>query len=308
MYSMLRHIPSIVWKRRPIQLTYFVTRRCNARCPYCFYLASQDHPQASNEELSLIEVQRVARSMGKLLWLAFSGGEIFLRKDLSDISRIFYQHNQPAILLYPSNGMLPSLIYETMEQILIDCPDSVIVVKLSIDGLAEQHDRLRNTPHSFEKTLQTYYLLAPLLERYANFELGINTVFCSENQDDMDAIIDFVADLDHAPMHTISLVRGNLQADHFKVVDHNKYARAVDRLAVNIKFRTSSLYRFNGARLKAAQDVLQRRLIHRTLVEQQRQIPCYAGKSNLVLGESGEVYPCEMLPVSFGNVRDYDTT
>ncbi|MEE8429399.1 MAG: radical SAM protein [Gammaproteobacteria bacterium] len=287
-------------------MTFFVTRRCNARCPYCFYLESKDKPQRQGEELTLKEIQRISQSMGKLLWLAFSGGEPFLRKDLADISRIFYMRNRPAIMLYPSNGLMPELIRETMERILAECPDSVITVKLSIDELGEQHNRLRNTPHSFEKALETYRLLVPLLERHPNFELGINTVFCSENQDSMDGIIDFVAGLEHAPVHTISMVRGRLKKESYKAVDYGKYARAAARLAGKMKDRSSSIYRFRGARLKAAQDILQRRLIHQTLHEQKRHIPCYAGRLSLVLTETGDVYPCEILTAGFGNIRDHD--
>lgn len=305
MYSPLRHIISLFSKRQPIQLSFFLTRRCNARCPYCFYLENNDQDQGEGEELSLEEIQRISQSMGKLLWLAFSGGEIYLRKDLVDISRLFYKQNKPVIMLYPTNGLMPELIRQRTEQILSHCPNSVIAVKLSIDELGEQHDRLRNTPHSFEKTLKTCRLLGPLLERFPNFELGVNTVFCSGNQDNMDAIIDFVGGLEYVNTHTISMVRGNLKQDHYKAVDYTKYLRAVERLASNINRNKTGTYRFKGAKLKAAQDVLQHRLIYRTLTEQQRQIPCYAGRANLVLSETGEVYPCEMLSSSFGNVRNY---
>ncbi|MBE9548050.1 MAG: radical SAM protein [Proteobacteria bacterium] len=305
MYSPLRHITSLFSKRQPIQLSFFLTRRCNARCPYCFYLENNNQDACEGEELSLEEIQRISRSLGKLLWLAFSGGEVYLRKDLVDISRQFYKQNKPVIMLYPTNGLMPDLIRRRTEQILNHCPNSVIAVKLSIDELGEQHDRLRNTPHSFEKTLKTCRLLGPLLERFPNFELGVNTVFCSENQHNMDAIIDFVGGLEYVNTHTISMVRGNLKQDHYKTVDYTKYARAVERLASSIKNNKAGIYRFKGAKLKAAQDVLQHRLIYRTLTEQQRQIPCYAGRVNLVLSETGEVYPCEMLSSSFGNVRDH---
>jgi len=90
------------------------------------------------------------------------------------------------------------------------------------------------------------------------------------------------------------------------VVDYKKYQHAINRLENNLKDHSSKTYGFRGARLKAAQDILQRQLIHQTLIEQKRFIPCYAGKINLVLSETGEVYPCEMLSSSFGNVRDYD--
>ena len=278
MYSPLRHLGAIGWKRRPIQLTFFLTRRCNARCPFCFYLQSADPAPAPGAELALDEIERLARPLGSLLWLAFSGGEVFLRGDLVEISRLFYTYNRPAIMLLPTNGLLPELIRERTERILAECPRSVIALKLSLDGIGEDHDRLRATPGSFERVMQTYRLLAPLLGRYRNFELGINTVFLAGNQDRMDEIVDFVGQLAHVGTHTISLVRGDLAAPSYKQVDLALYQRAVARLERRARAGAAPMYRFRGARLKAAQDIVQRRLIHRTLVEQCRLIPCYAGR------------------------------
>ena len=303
MVSWLRHVDAIAWKRRPIQLTFFVTRKCNARCPFCFYPQSAAMEEPDSAELTLAEIGKVSRSLGSLLWLAFSGGEIFLRKDLVEISRLFHRQNRPAIMLYPTNGLLPQLIHDSMAQILRICRDSIVVVKLSLDGVGAAHDALRGTKGGFDKLMQTYRLLAGLLQDHPNFELGINTVFCSGNQDQMDEIIEFVQGLEHIRTHTISLVRGDLTDASYKTVDHAKYERAVARLAANLRERKAPTYAFRGARLKAAQDILQRRLIHRTLTEQRRLIPCYAGRLNLVLSETGEVYPCETRSASFGNVR-----
>jgi len=149
--------------------------------------------------------------MGKLLWLAFSGGEPYLRKDLVEIAKVFYQQNSPVFMLFPTNGLLPNLIKDKTEQILKQCKNSVVTVKLSLDGLHGDHDTLRDTPGCFEKTMKTYLLLGELLEKYSNFELGINTVFCSTNQDKMDEIINFVKTLKNIKTHTISMIRGGLQ-------------------------------------------------------------------------------------------------
>jgi len=46
-------------------------------------------------------------------------------------------------------------------------------------------------------------------------------------------------------------------------------------------------------------------MVRGNLLDQKRLIPCYAGRLNLVLTETGEVYPCEILSTSFGNVRDH---
>ena len=93
MYSPFRHIGSVFWKRKPIQLTFFLTRRCNARCPFCFYLSREGSASTQAEELTLSEIEKVSSSMGKLLWLAFSGGEIFLRTDLVEITKVFYDRS-----------------------------------------------------------------------------------------------------------------------------------------------------------------------------------------------------------------------
>lgn len=305
-HSWLPHIGSVLWKKRPIQLTFFVTRKCNARCPFCFYIDTRNNSVEPDRELSVDEIRSLSSSLGRLLWLAFSGGEIFLRKDLARISRIFYLQNKPSIMLYPTNGLMPDRITDTVENILRHCRRTVVVVKLSMDGLHDDHDAIRNTPGGFEKLMQSYRRLSELLDRYPNFELGINTLFCSENQDKMDDIIDFVERLEHVNTHTISLVRGNLVYPHYKRIDPWKYHHAIYRLQQNIRDKASGVYRFRGARLKAAQDVLQRRLIYRTLLRKQRQIPCYAGRLNLVLTESGDVYPCEMLSTNLGNVREHD--
>lgn len=306
MFSPLRHIPSIVWKNRPIQLTFFVTRKCNARCPFCFYLQSTVTLETANDELSLQEIQTISRSCDKLLWLAFSGGEVFLRKDIIEISAIFYKQNKPVIMLFPTNGLLPELIFNAIQEIVTTCPHSTIVVKLSMDGIGGKHDALRGTPGGFNKFLETYRLLAPLLSRFPNFELGVNTVFCSENQDQMNELIDFAQSLKHIRTHTISMIRGDLIHGHFQQVDPAMYLSAINKLKNNLCSTQARVYGFRGAGIKTAQDILQRRLIHATLLRKTRLIDCYAGKLNVVLTETGDVYPCELQPSRLGNIRQYN--
>ncbi|MBU0480543.1 MAG: radical SAM protein [Proteobacteria bacterium] len=301
-YSPFRHIDSIFLKRKPVHLTLFLTRRCNARCPFCFYL-SRDHI-SSGRELSLPEIEQISSSLGTLLWLAFSGGEIFLRDELVAITELFYRRNKPAIILLPTNGLLPEKIYHDTEAILKRCPDSVVTVKLSLDGPEEIHDALRGVAGAYKKVLSCYESLAPLLSQYAHFELGINTVFCATNQDRIEETIRLVQNLKQIRVHTISLIRGEVAESSLKTVDPDKYKNAVELLATNMKNSQDGGYRFRGGRLKAAQDIIQRRLIHKTATENKAQLPCLAGKLSLVVTETGDVYPCESFADKLGNVRD----
>ncbi len=299
---------SVFWKRNPIQLTFFLTRRCNLKCPFCFYLSDRKALKESLPELSIDEIEKISSSMGKLLWLAFSGGEIFLRNDIVEITKIFYERNKPAIILFPTNGLLTDVIHEKIEAILQQCKKSTIVIKLSLEGMEYLHDSIRGMKGSFQKTMQTYNTLKELLEAYPNFELGINTVFSSVNQDHMDKLIDFVSGLKGIKTHTVSLIRGTVSDKELKNIEAGKYHKTINKLSSNLKGKSSSIYRFSGAKLKAAQDILQRSLIYETLEKKKQLIPCYAGRLNLVLTETGDVFPCESFTGKMGNVRgnNYD--
>ena len=305
-FSPFRHLDSVIWKQRPIQLTFFLTRRCNAKCPFCFYISQKDQAVSAANELSLAEIEKIAPRLGKLLWLAFSGGEIFLRSDLVEITKLFYKINQPAIILLPTNGLLQETIYTSTEAILRNCPESSIVVKLSLDGPEHIHDELRGVRGAFRKTLKTCEALRRLVDNYENFELGINTVFCQANQDHIEEIIGLVQTLPQVKTHTISLIRGEVFWDDLKQVDLQKYKNAIVRLESDLKKQLAARYRFRGAKLKAAQDILQRRLIYEAAGTTNRTSPCYAGKLNLVLTEMGDLYPCEDFSerMRFGNIRE----
>ncbi len=302
-YSPFRHVLSVFHKRRPVQLTFFLTARCNAACPFCFYLSGKNHPAEGRPELSIDEIRRVSPSMGRLLWLAFSGGEIFLREDIAEIAEVFYKNNRPSIMLFPTNGLMTGVITEKTVDILERCRKSTVAVKLSVEGPEDVHDSIRGRG-SFRRTMETCEALGRLLDAYPNFELGINTVFCSANQDSMDEVIELVGGLDMIRTHTVSLIRGDVADAGLKEIDIEKYRRTADRLAAGLKEGTSAVYRFRGAGIKAAQDILQRRLIYETAAGNRQVIPCYAGRLNVVLTESGDVYPCESFSMKLGNVRE----
>ncbi len=304
-YSPFRHFDSIIWKNRPIQLTLFLTRRCNASCAFCFYLSDNKTGHNHQQELSLHEIQKISSSTGKLLWLAFSGGEIFLRDDIVDITKTFYDNNRPSIILFPTNGLLTDVIKEKTESILKYCTNSTIVTKLSLEGTEGIHDTIRGKG-SFKKTMETYTALGELLDKYPHFDLGINTVFSSANQDSIDELIQFVNRLDKIKTHTISLIRGSVADKALKEVDIEKYLKTINQLDINLKKKIASQYRFQGAKLKAAQDILQRQIIYKTFVQKKQLLPCYAGKLNLVITETGDLYPCESFSMLMGNVRDND--
>jgi len=298
----LWHARSLFRKRKPIHLTLFVTRRCGLRCPFCFYRREQDAPCAV-PELTLAEIGRVARSLDRLLWVVFSGGEPFLRRDLAEVSGVFHDVNRASFLTYPTSGQQPEAVARTTEEILRRCPGSTIVVKLSLDGVGAEHDALRRAPGAYARLMESYRRLAGLAASHPRLEVGFNTVFCAENQGRMEEIIELVAGLEGARSHTLTMVRGRGRGRGG--VDLVRYRAATRLLEERWRRRPEGGHRFGGAGLKSALDRLQRRLIHRTLLEGHRLIPCEAGRLSLVLSEGGDLHACEERPeLSLGNVRE----
>jgi MoaA/NifB/PqqE/SkfB family radical SAM enzyme len=300
MLAALRHVPALLVSSRPAHLTFFVTRRCNARCPFCFYAEERDREDGA-PELSLLEIRRVAASMGRLPWVLFSGGEPFLREDLAGIGQAFHDANGAAFLTCPTNGLLPDVVADTTAELLRRCRRSVVVVKLSLDGLGADHDALRRIPGGFDKVLRSYERLAALARRHRKLEIGVNTVLCRENQGRIDGVVDFVARLEGVRSHTITLARGDARPGGFADVDPDAYRRATALLEERWRGR---FHGFAGGGLKAALDRVEHRLVHETLRDGRRRLACGAGRRTVVLSERGELWACEgRRREPLGNVR-----
>ena len=89
-------------KSSPVQLTLFVTSRCNIRCKMCFYWEPVENK--STQEITLEEVEKISKSMPDFFWLLLSGGEAFVREDLAEIVETFYKNNNIKHLTIPTNG------------------------------------------------------------------------------------------------------------------------------------------------------------------------------------------------------------
>jgi MoaA/NifB/PqqE/SkfB family radical SAM enzyme len=100
------------------QWTHFVTSSCNAKCRHCFYPINQ-----RKNELTLDEIKRFLDSMPPIRLLLFSGGEPFLRKDLPEIIRAYYERTQFFTASIPTNGYSASRIGAMIERICTISPD-----------------------------------------------------------------------------------------------------------------------------------------------------------------------------------------
>jgi MoaA/NifB/PqqE/SkfB family radical SAM enzyme len=287
----------------PASLVFFVTNRCNARCRHCFYWKKLNQ---KNDSLSLEEIRKISSSLSDLLLLVLGGGEPFLRDDLPTIAEIFHQKNRVRNLVIPTNGLLSDKICEFTEKILIDCKNLQLTLYLSIDNIGRKHDDFRGVDDLYCKALATFAHLKKLEHKYANLDTGILLSLNPENQDEIIEIYSRIYD-DFRP-RSISpvLMRSISQKLNSKDVDISKYDRLLHHLnkemvnghiAFHGRNRFSNLYN---------SFVLNKMKVISNTVKHGFQIPCYAGRLSAVLYEDGSLFPCEVLNMPMGNIRDYN--
>ncbi len=286
-------------KMLPMNLTFSVTFRCNSRCETCYVWAK------IRKDFTVDEFDATLESLGDApYWFTFSGGEPFLRHDIDDICIQAYERCRPGIINIPTNGYFTDRVPKKVENILEACPDTQLVVNLSLDGVGEKHNKIRRLPNNFDKAMKTYEALQSL--EYENLNVGIHSVISRFNVHDFPELVDFVTEL--APDHYITEIaekRVELDTIGLQIAPEKEdYFRAVDYLLDRIEnngFRKGTISRFTQAFRKEYY-----KLVKRWLVEGGQVVPCFAGWASAHVDPTGEVWTCCIRAEPIGYLRDVD--
>src|SRR5581483_2368925 len=140
-------------------------------------------------ELTLDEWDKVLASLGDApYWFTISGGEPLMYPNIVELAQLAYKHCRPGVINIPTNAILSS-IPERVERIARSCPESQLIVNLSLDGVGPKHDVIRGIQGNFEKFETRLRQLMELRERLPNLAVGIHTVISSFNWKDVPEII-----------------------------------------------------------------------------------------------------------------------
>ncbi len=286
----------------PIQLIYFVTSKCNLRCIHCFYW---ERLNSQTNELLLPEIEKISKSMGDLLWLSLTGGEPFLRNDLPDIVSLFYKYTGVKYITIPTNGLQTTRILQLTEKILSLAPKSYLVIYVSLDGFEKTHDQIRNHPGSFQNALDTLKRLKRLRKKFSNLGVSTLTTYLSLNQKELKDFFWFIQDYIQPDNMAVNLGRGNMENERLKEFQIDYYRDVVQVKRQAIKNNNIPYYDFKLGELLLAKDMVMYDLVEKTFTENRFQSLCYAGSLSGVMSETGEIFPCELLNESMGNIREY---
>lgn len=288
-------------KLLPFSIVISISFRCNSKCRTC------DVWRKPNDDLTLDEWTRVFENIGRgPIYLTFTGGEPFLRKDLPEMVIAAYQHCQPEYITIPTNGILTQRIADGVAMICENAPNSRIGINLSLDGIGAEHDDIRLVPGNWDKSMQTWKTLKELQQQHSNLVLSVHTVISKFNIKRFrdiytglqtlapDSYITEVAE-ERVELDTVGLDITPMARDYAPVADFlSQHARST---------RTRGF-----ARVTQSFRAAYYQLAKRTLIEQRQIVPCFAGWASGHIAPNGDVWSCCIRAEPVGNLRktNYD--
>jgi len=283
------------------QWTHFVTSVCNARCAHCFYPIN-----AGKNELTLEEIEKLTATLPPIRLFLIGGGEPFLRRDLPEIIRLYFERTGFFTCSVPTNGFSAEEIAAATERICGFSPNLSFSVTVSLDGFRDYHDHVRRVPGLYDRAAATLTTLLDLARRTPNLTVGVTTVFMRDNQKDFEAFCDFVYESYRPHQHSVNLIRGeaydltlkeNLDVDLYAAI----CAKQDSRYPIG-EVKTG----WRGVRTRARREINRRRseYIARQAKGGGFEQFCLAGEREYILSEDGFVYGCELIGKPLGNVRE----
>jgi radical SAM protein with 4Fe4S-binding SPASM domain len=172
--------------RLPLNGTIEVTRRCPLVCGHCYNNLPMGDAEAQRGELSYAEHAQLLDELADAgcLWLLYTGGEIFARRDFLDIYT--YAKKKGFLLTLFTNG---TLVTERIADHLVQWRPFAIEITL-YGATRETYERLTGIPGSYEKCLRGIRLL-----KERGLPLALKTVAVSINRHELIAMQTMADDL-----------------------------------------------------------------------------------------------------------------
>ncbi|MCB5254731.1 MAG: radical SAM protein [Candidatus Cloacimonadaceae bacterium] len=292
-YWLMKHIgfPRLL----PMNYTVSLLYTCNSRCSTCRVWKKK----AKN--LSVEEYAKIFRSVGRSpYWITFSGGEPFLRRDIVEVVTTIYRISHPRIINIPTNGLLVDTIVENTSKIAKACPKAQLIINVSIDGIENQHDEIRNVPGNYKKAISTFNKLKAL--ELPNLSVGIHTVISRFNVDSFHSVANELMRLEPDSYITeIAEERVELDTVGLDITPGKvSYKSAIDYLIHRIKNE-----KYKGmSKITMAFRIEYYNMVKQIMRDEKQVIPCYAGLASCQIAPDGHVWSCCVKAYSLGNLRD----
>lgn len=262
---------------RPVTVTFQVTDRCNYECVHCY----QEH-DAHDDELSFEEIDRILGELAEagVLFLTFMGGEFFMRRDADQILQAAHDKGFALKVLTTGHHITEKRadFLATLRPIQFD---------LSLySGKPNKHEEVTRMPGSWDRTVAA---ARRLIARKMQVLLKAP-----------------VMELNHAEVATMGELARELGAEW----TYDPKITAIetgDQAPVSLRMKEATLKAFYSTTMA---DYLETTFVGPESMtargEELRPVthtPCRAGQQSLSITPTGQVWPCNALPLPSGELR-----
>jgi MoaA/NifB/PqqE/SkfB family radical SAM enzyme len=261
----------------PTHAIVAVTERCNARCVMCDIWR-----RPAGEELAPEDFRRLPRTLKEI---NVTGGEPLLRQDLAAVIRVMQETCPGVRAVLSTNGLLPDRL-----KTLLDSVEG-IAVRVSLDGIGELHDEIRGVNGAFDRVLESLDV-----SRAAGVkDLGVCATMTRSNAGRIREIHDFALDRGIQFTFTVAHSSSFFFGDQTEEAPDSAAARA-DMTVIRSRLYDSMHPKdwFRAYFVSGLIDLLSGR---------PRRMRCPAGQDFFYMDCGGNVYPCHILNLKMGNIK-----
>ncbi|HTY44768.1 MAG TPA: radical SAM protein [Patescibacteria group bacterium] len=253
-------------KRVPLAVRWQLTNRCPNKCVYCD-VWSQD----SDCELSTAQIFTIIDSLREqgTQTVSFSGGEPLVRGDIGQILEYCRKKNISTSI--NSNG---ALVAQKIGQLR-----TIDLLKLSLDGPEEIHDRMANCKGSYRQVLR-----AAEIAKAKGIKTIFTTTLTKHNIAHLHHLLEVAEQFDTlVAFQPLKQLSKGLKDWEALMPPDKEYKQAIAGLI--------ALKKGGNRRMRNSLDELGH-IYHWPCY---KKLECWAGKVFCMIGVRGELYPCDRL-------------
>ncbi len=257
-------------KRIPYSTYFAVTPDCPYKCPHCSY---GGRGKTRLDTKQVLDVIRQIKSLGTTI-IGFTGGEPLLRTDIAELVK--EASSECATVIFTTGHNLNKALALKLKEAGLDC----IMIGIESPN-RDEHDRIRGVSGSFNEAV-----CAIQMARQANLYTAISTIGTKEKI--LSGQIELLAQLAQ-----------RMSVMEFRILEPVATGGSWGKDNVFLDGQQSQRLcdfhkKWNRKKKKPAVAAF-------SYLESKEMFGCGAGYHHLFIDSSGEVCPCDLTPLSFGN-------
>lgn len=261
---------------RPVSFaSIIVTYRCNARCHMC---NTWKYPSKREEEIT----PEVYEKLPFMKTVNITGGEPFLREDLEEVVRILRKKTKRLVI--SSNGFFTERILKLFER------NKDIGIRISIEGLPKSNDELRGIKDGFDRGIRTLINLHHMGIK----DIGFGITVSDRNAKDMIELYHLAkmmgVEFATAAVHNSFYFHKFDNKFEYPEMVIGEFEKLISELLKSRRIKDWFRAYFNYGLINYIRG-------------NPRLLPCEMGQDSFFLDPYGEIFPCNVMEESMGNLK-----